>query len=128
MGFESRMITTEPSDESANTLNPPVLHCTNTRKFTVLLKRTWRSAITVDYPEGINIHKTHLRPTCPRTGNLLLAVPRPLAVAIQLRLAADTAISQLEKLPKGSLSGGAQSLGLGHLGLFRAGFWRRWCF
>ena len=125
MGFGSHMRTTEPSDESANTLNSPVLQCTNTEKFTVLLKRTWRTAITVDYPEGINIHKTHLRPTCPRTGNLLLAVPRPLAVAIQLRLAADTAVSQLEKLPKGSLSGGALSLGLSHSGLICNSFWRR---
>ena len=106
MGFGSRMITTEPSDESANTLSPPVLCCTNTRKFTVLLKRTWRTAITVDYPEGINIHKTHLQPVCPRTEGLLSAAPGPPAVAMQLRLAADTAISQLEKLPKGSLSGG----------------------
>ena len=91
MGFGSRMRTTEPSDESANTLNSPVLQCTNTEKFTVLLKRTWRTAITVDYPEGINIHKTNLRPACPRTGGLLLAAPRPPAVAIQLRLAADAA-------------------------------------
>ena len=128
MGFGSRMNNAEPPNESANTLNSPVLQCTNTEKFTVLLKRTWRTAITVDYPEGINIHKTHLQPVCPRTEGLLSAAPGPLAVAIQLRLAADTAISQLEKLPKGSLSGGAQSLGLGHLGLFRAGFWRRWCF
>ena len=125
MGFRSRMRTTEPSNESANTLNSPVLQCTNTRKLTVLLKRSWRTAITVDYPEGINIHKTHLRPACPRTGSLLLAAPGPLAVAIQLRLAADTAISQLEKLPKGSLSGGAQSLGKNQSGLFQIGFWRR---
>ena len=125
MGFGSRMRTTEPSDESANTLNSPVLQCTNTRKLTVLLKRTWRTAITVDYPEGINIHKTHLRPACPKTGSLLLAAPRPLAVAIQLRLAADTAKSQLEKLPKGSLSGGAHCLGLSKSGLLKNGFWRR---
>ena len=102
-----------------------MLHCTNTRKLTVLLKRPWRTAITVDYPEGINIHKTHLRPACPRTGSLLLAAPGPLAVAIQLRLAADTAVSQLEKLPKDSLSGGAHSLSLSKLGLFLIVFWRR---
>ena len=91
----------------------------------MLLKRSWRSVITVDYPEGINIHKTHLWPACPRTGSLLSAAPRPLAVAIQLRLAADTAKSQLEKLPKGSLSGGAHSLGKNLSGLFQIGFWRR---
>ena len=37
MGFGSRMKTTEPSDESANTMIPPVLS-RNTRVVTVLLK------------------------------------------------------------------------------------------
>ena len=76
----------------------------------MLLKRSWRTEITVDYPEGINIHKTHLQPVCPRTEGLLSAAPGSPAVAIQLRLAADTAISQLEKLPKGNFSGGAAPL------------------
>ena len=125
MGFGSRMKTTEPSDESTNTMNPPVLHYTNTRKFTVLLERSWRTAITVGYPAGINIHKTNLWPACPRTGGLLSAVPRPPAVAIQLRLAVDTARSQLEKLPKGSLSGGARLLGLNESGWSIISFWRR---
>ena len=125
MGFGSRMISTEPSDESANTMNSPVLYCTNTRKPTVLLKRSRRIRVTVDYPEGINIHKTHLRPACPRTGSLLLAAPRLPAVAIQLRLAADAAISQVEKLPKGNFSGGAHSLGFSRRGSFLADVWRR---
>ena len=117
MGFGSRMMLTESSDESANTAIPPVLHCTNTRKATVLLKRSVRTGITVDYPEGINTHKTHRRHTCPRTRSLQSATPGPSAAAIQLRLTADVAQSQLEKKGRGPLSGGAQRPGTSRIGV-----------
>ena len=71
MGFGSRMNTTKPSDESANTINSPVLQYTNTRNPLCCSSTQERIRITVDYPEGINIHKTHLQPACPRTGGLL---------------------------------------------------------
>ena len=74
----------------------------------MLLKRSKRTRVTVDYPEGMNIHKTHRRPTCPKTMGLLSATPGPPAAAVQLRLAADAAQSQLEIPPVGRISDGAQ--------------------
>ena len=99
--------------------------CINTEKPTELLKRSWRTGITVDYPEGINTHKTHRRPACPRTGGLKFATPGPPAAAVQQRLAAEAAVGQHGKTAKrqhfrGRRAQNMKKTGVAEKGLFGA--------
>ena len=56
-----------------------------------------RTAVTIVYPMGMNIHKMNQRPTCRSRRPVPLPRPTPPAAAIQHRLAADAADCQLGK-------------------------------
>merc|ERR1711937_555161 len=59
---------TEPSDEFANKPNSPVRHDITPGNSICRSSAKERNRLTVDYPEGINTHKTHRWPARPRAG------------------------------------------------------------